>query len=383
MEVARALLLPDFTLPPREVLTTLPLFWESIELPLHAGMGDPPDDQRELIETLIEEGVLRIHHLPRPDHFLTAEAVEIAAVWARTPPDTTAATVDPALAEEIIAARARRVAGTLQYSATAAAELAAELAAAPIVSSSLGFLASSLPALATNLPLSEATVIHLAVEGATVDPATPIDKVLKFREDHKQLAGRLRGALIDVAASIQPGGSMIALAAQAEAAVKNRVEPALGALESELQRNKISFAWSNVLGFGGVLATGGHSTATALGGGAELISRSIRYAFDRDALVRDHPLGYLHKVRASFLGNGEAAFGAATMPTGAAVTDLNTLLLKMYLAAYEVGPRDGYGASIVGVRSTDPAACERYLWEWGASNHPNYESWWNARERRR
>lgn len=43
------------------MLSTLALFWDSIELPIHPAIPDPDDEERAAIERLIEHGVVRLH----------------------------------------------------------------------------------------------------------------------------------------------------------------------------------------------------------------------------------------------------------------------------------------------------------------------------------
>jgi hypothetical protein len=379
VDVSRALIIPDFTLPPREVLASLALFWDSIEVPVHGLLGDPPPEHRQDIETLIEQGVLRPHRISgNTGPAYAQEAREIAEAWAATPADTTAESVDLATAEKIIGARARRVAGILQLHADLAVQLAADMWAAPLAASPFGFLASSLPASDPSLPIAEATLVHLAMQGAVVDRDTPIEAVLKFREANADLAGRLRAALGELAAQIEVDASMTKVAGQAEAVIKNRVEPALGSLEAELKRSRIAFTWANVLGLGGVLALGAQPTSAAIGSGAQLVGRSIRYAFDRDALVRDHPLGYLYKVRSSFIERAPDVFEAAHAPARARTIDMTDLLTKAYMAAYDVDPRSGFGVALVGDRSTDPEECNEYLVRWSGSSKEPVDRWWKT-----
>jgi hypothetical protein len=380
MEVARTLILPEFMAPSAQMLATLSLFWESIEVPVFHGTPDPASEEQELIAALIDEGIVRLHHISGVrglDDALLAEAEEVAKAWARTPPGTTAETIDLGVAEELIVARARRVAAATQRRAEWGIDLAAELWAAPMASSPFGFMASSLPKADVTVPVAEATLINVAVSGITVASDVPLDQLLLFREQHKDLAGRLRASLVDVAAAIRTDVSMNAVAGQVEAVVKNRVEPALGALDRELKKGCLSFAWSNMFGAGGLVA-GGLSASASIGGGAYLVGRAIKYAFDRDALVRDHPYGYLHQVRTSFLPAGTDALDVA-IPPRLPLTDLAGVLAKMYLAAFSVDPRGGFMTwAVIGERTTDPAAAARVLRGVRASSARTDEWWMNS-----
>jgi hypothetical protein len=358
VDVARTLILPDLTSPAGGALATLALFWESIELPIDRMTSAPSDDEQELVSRLLQEGILRLHPLRTtsendgsPDQI---EAAEVARTWSRTPPGATPATVDVEIIEEIAVARARRVARCVRRRAEKGIESAEELWAAPVVGSHIGFVSSTLPAQNAALPVVEGTLIHVAASGAAIDPATPIDDVLSFRDRHQRLAARLRASLIDLSSNIRADLPISAVMGQVEAVIKNRVEPALAALETELRRGRISFAWSNMFGVGGIVATGMHPAAGSLGGGAYLAGRAIKYAFDRDALVRDHPFGYLHRVRTSLLAGGASAIDSLLDVSRQPMGNLESLFEAMYLAAIRVDPRDEWVAALVGERVTDP-----------------------------
>jgi hypothetical protein len=130
MEVSRTLILPDFGSPSGRMLATLALFWESIELPIYFGTNAPAEEDQELVAALIDEGVLRLRPVkaePGVEHAERIEAIEVARAWARTPPGTTSKTLDMSIAEEIVVARAHRVARSLQDRAVNAMEMASEL----------------------------------------------------------------------------------------------------------------------------------------------------------------------------------------------------------------------------------------------------------------
>lgn len=95
MEVSRTLILPDFMPPSAQMLATLALFWESIELPVYYGTSAPAEDEQALVTALIDEGILRLRLVgeePGVEDAERIEAVEVAGAWARTPPGTTSRT---------------------------------------------------------------------------------------------------------------------------------------------------------------------------------------------------------------------------------------------------------------------------------------------------
>jgi hypothetical protein len=103
-------------LPSSRTLATLALFWESIELPTHESTSDPDEEELHVIRALVDEGIVNLRDVSRvsDEAIYDAEGREVAAVWEQTTPGTTIETIHVAFAEEIIRARARRVARLIE-----------------------------------------------------------------------------------------------------------------------------------------------------------------------------------------------------------------------------------------------------------------------------
>jgi hypothetical protein len=150
-------------------------------------------------------------------------------------------------------------------------------------------------------------------------------------------------------------------------------------LESELKKGRISFAWTNMFGVGGLVAGSASVTTASIGGGAFLIGRTVKYAFDRDALVRDHPFGYLHRVRTSLVDGRTDMSHSPYLPLDKPVPDLETLLAKAYLAAFRVDPHSDFMTAVmIGDRTADPASAARYITR-RAREKEIPSAWWTDR----
>ncbi|MDQ3673795.1 MAG: hypothetical protein M3365_05410 [Gemmatimonadota bacterium] len=144
------------------------------------------------------------------------------------------------------------------------------------------------------------------MDGIGIDAGVPVDDLLRFRERHAGSLARCRAALVDLAATIREDAAPLALLEQARALVINRVEPALADLEDALKEGRIRFIWNCVVSASAV-ASGPVTPTVAASGAAQLSTRSLEYAFDRQRLVRDHPYGYLHLLSDSFRPKSSAA----------------------------------------------------------------------------
>jgi len=147
-------------------------------------------------------------------------------------------------------------------------------------------------------------MLDVATRGIRVGPGTNVEDVLSFREKHSSQTGRFRAALIDLAASISPDSP--APAEEAFALLKNRVEPALAALDDVMSRGRISFAWGMLLGASATVAAG-VDVGAAIAEGGQVATRGLRYAFNRDRLIREHPYGFLYRARRDFAAGSPSA----------------------------------------------------------------------------
>jgi hypothetical protein len=378
------LLLPDLGFPEAALLKTAALFWDSIDLPLtaHHVARPPPEEMLELVAALAEASIVRPYEAPEPKRVLTEafayEAAAVARAWTRAPQDATPHTVELAIGEEIFRARARRVAISHLARVRASSQLAEDQGLAPIDGGAFGFLTAVLPDELPGMPKAGAALIQIVVRGAVLDASTPVEEVLRFREKHVALAGRLRGSLIDLAAAIDAAKLPTAVLRQAEAVVSNRVEPALADLETELNRGGLSFVWRELLGVSGIAAEGAIPSGGMLGT-ARALGRGIHYAFDRDALIRQHPFGYLHRIRTGFSLADQQVSTSWGKPVVNPVQELIELFENMYSAAYRADPRHEWALSVVGPRATDAEEAARVLFELSAEVIGAMPSpWWEG-----
>jgi hypothetical protein len=176
---------------------------------------------------------------------------------------------------------------------------------AAIALSPFSSAAASMPDRVPHESAPESALIQAAVSGIRVLPGTDIEAVLKFRDKNAAMMGRFRGAMIDLASALNRDATPEALGAQADAAINNRVTPALADLEAVLSGGRIRYAWNIMLG-ASTVALGPVAPLAVVSGSGHILSQTLSYAFDRDKLIRDHPYGLLHAVRSDLAGPTES-----------------------------------------------------------------------------
>jgi hypothetical protein len=282
-EFVRGYVLPDLARPRPEDLLSLLLVWDELAVEEWSDENEPTDEGGFYSE-LKSAGVVREY----------SRFINIAAE------------VDPALSDHPTSGellqRARENADALVDGLTASVNNAlleaADQGRAPLALTYFAELVSALPPPEPLAPVAEASMIQVAAQGIRVDRDTGVADVLRFREKNQHLMGRFRGAMIDLAASIQADTPTKATE-QAYATLVNRVEPALGDLTTALKRGRINFAVTTLIGATS-LSLSPIDPATKTVAGGHLLSRSLRYAFDRDRVVRDHPYGLIYRAQKEF-----------------------------------------------------------------------------------
>jgi hypothetical protein len=85
----------------------------------------------------------------------------------------------------------------------------------------------------------------------------------------------------------------------AQATLTNRLEPALGDMTDALRHSRVTFTLDTLLGATAVSLAPLDPATLAVAGGV-LAVRTLKYAFDRERVVREHPLGLLYRARRDF-----------------------------------------------------------------------------------
>jgi hypothetical protein len=212
----------------------------------------------------------------------------------------------------------------------AAVESCAQLHAAPLALGPLSHISASLPPRDDEVPAREGRLISTAVQGLAVGPETPVDDLLKFRDDHAPLRGRFRAAMVDLAGTLAKDLPLGKSLAEADAVVSNRVTPAISDLDHALSQGRISYFWQALL-VGSAVASGPVTPGIATSGAATFVTHSLAYAFNRRRLVAEHPYGLLHQARRRF----PVQDIAGAMPVTRVITDPQAEIRRLWQVAME------------------------------------------------
>ncbi len=308
MEVARALAFPGTGFVKSDQLFSLLLVWDGVDLlPGQARYEDDDSSEAEIVRRLSAEGLVCI--LPRSpgDEELPTTEKEAGERWQSIPWERIAAEhSDEGFVGRVAETVAERMVQHVFSRANEFLDIAAARGVAPVALDRLAMKATSLPVLDRDVPICEGALIQAASRCAKVDADCKVEDVLAFRDRNRPLMGRFRAALVDLSAAIGADSALVATQ-QADAVFLNRVEPALAKLEDALSESRLKFAWSMLLGASNVVLGGPIDPAVTAVGAGSVLTRNLRYAFDRDRLVRDHPFGLLHRAGAEFGGDEDRA----------------------------------------------------------------------------
>jgi hypothetical protein len=332
VDVTHALLLPDVVPPSDGLLKNLCLYWDGVRTATPTGTASAltlryPESAtyRALRDEfgVISEYAIRVdfedlvppapgQELPPPDSraYVSLDRDErgrpVFGHRIHVPnADPTADTADdpgapetwmtPEIASALIATQADLVIRRLRE----ARVIARRQALAPLAYSLAGHMASLAGPSDDSAAVAEAALVTAVVQGFEIDGRTPLDTIIRFREKNWRGMARLRAALIDLSAALDEGLAIDAAMASARNVVRNRVEPALGALETILKENNVVFALKAALGASAIIASSAPLPA-ALTHGRELAAQTVRYRFSKASVEEQHPFGYLHRLSQFF-----------------------------------------------------------------------------------
>lgn len=289
--------------PKSEQLLSMLLVWDGLDVRSSDRYTDDDSVEAEIWRELVSEGLIRLK--PRtPAAELPKSSTEAMEMWMALPwksiarPDSIAYP-DPDLPSKLAETAVDAALEDLRNSARDSLLLAVERGVAPVALDPIAASAATLPAADQSAAPAEGMLIQVAAQGVRVSGECRVEDVLAFRDKNRALMGRFRSALIDLAKSIE-ADSPSAAAEEARAVMVNRVEPALADLEAALKENRVHFFWNALIGASAVALGDPIAPAAAATGAGNVVARNLRYAFNRERLVRDHPFGLLHEVGAQF-----------------------------------------------------------------------------------
>jgi hypothetical protein len=156
--------------------------------------------------------------------------------------------------------------------------------------------------------LAQGMLAHLAIERISIDPDTPIDRLIEFRQQHSDELARFRTKVEELTADVISDLPLEALRQKILDTYNNEVTPAISDLKQALAARSIRWLGEGLLritflsaGSSSMLLAAGLSVPTALlaGAGLSLIVSGAIYNSDRAESLRANPFTYLLTVGSS------------------------------------------------------------------------------------
>lgn len=150
--------------------------------------------------------------------------------------------------------------------------------------------------------LAPGMLATLAIERIGVAPDTPIDRLIEFREKHRDELAQFRSKVEQLAASIEEDLPAEALRQHVEDIYTGEVAPAIANLKFALQGRRIKWLSDGLLkvaflsaGSSTMLVVAGLAVPTALlaGAGISFIATGAMYNVDKRESLRANPFAYL------------------------------------------------------------------------------------------
>lgn len=158
-------------------------------------------------------------------------------------------------------------------------------------------------------PTAQAILAEMTLRRVAISGETPVSKILKFRDDHKDELGRFRTKLGDLTKSVEEDLSVEALQQRIADTYSNEVVPAVKELEDSLSASKIKWAIESFMktSFLSVPAGSGlmlmglsapHALLAAMG--ISITASTVLYNEQRREKLRQDPFTYLLAAEKQF-----------------------------------------------------------------------------------
>jgi len=150
--------------------------------------------------------------------------------------------------------------------------------------------------------LAPGMLAHLAITRTAVAPDTPIDKLIDFKDRHRDELAQFRGKITELASVVEADLPLEALRQRIADLYQSEVEPAVSNLREALRGRRIRWLADGLLkvsflsaGSTTMLVAAGLAVPTALlaGAGISLIASGTMYNVDKQESIRSNPYAYL------------------------------------------------------------------------------------------
>jgi len=157
--------------------------------------------------------------------------------------------------------------------------------------------------------LAQGMLVNMILEKVKIDPETPVDKILGFRETHSDELGKFRMEIDSLTQVVKEEMPMQAMHQKLADICLNKIVPTTESLKRGLTGTGIKWATENFLKVAllsttatSVMTTLGLSVPQALfvGAGISLASSGVLYNLERKKSLDDNPYAYMLSVNKHF-----------------------------------------------------------------------------------
>lgn len=150
--------------------------------------------------------------------------------------------------------------------------------------------------------VAQGLLVELMIDKISLDPETPIEKIIKYREEYSSELGRFRKKVGELTSSLPDDAPLSAMQQYTQDMYLNEVQPSIEDLKKSLSGNRIKWltnSWMKIAfisaGSSSMLIGMGLATANALlvGAGISLVGSGILYNVDKKDALRSNPYSYL------------------------------------------------------------------------------------------
>jgi hypothetical protein len=151
--------------------------------------------------------------------------------------------------------------------------------------------------------LAQGMLADLILETIRIDPETPVNEILKFRQKYSDELGNFRTKIAELTATVSNDQPLARLRQQVHDIYINKVQPEVGTLKRTLSEQGIRWVADNFLKVT-FFSTGAASLplgvmglavpqALLVGAGVSLTASAVLYNCDRAKTLRENPFSYL------------------------------------------------------------------------------------------
>lgn len=159
----------------------------------------------------------------------------------------------------------------------------------------------------TTLHLAEGILTNLVIQGITISPSNPIEKIIKFKENHRDELGLFKSNITKLVKDVNKDAPLEAVQQQVQDIYKNDFLPSVHNLQKALDGSQVKWFGETFLKVS-VISTGATAFLPALlgltipqallaGAGISVIASKAIFNQEKSEKIRNNPFSYVLSVQ--------------------------------------------------------------------------------------